>query len=108
MVARPAAAPALIRTGGMCNLYSFTRSVDAMRQLFRQPFDAPATNLPPLPGIFPDYEAPIIRNQGDGNPALAMSRWGMPSSRKAIYEAAAKRADKLRAKGKPVDFEALL
>lgn len=92
----------------MCNLYSYTRGVDAMRQLFRRPFDAPATNLPPLPGIFPDYEAPIIRNQGDGPPALAMARWGMPSSRKAIYDAAVKRADKLRAKGKPVDFDALL
>jgi peptide deformylase len=23
-------------------------------------------NLPPLPGIFPDYAAPIVRNQPDG------------------------------------------
>lgn len=61
----------------MCNLYSHTRSVDAMRKLFAK-FEAPATNLPPLPGIFPDYAAPIIRND-EGGPRLAMTRWGMPS-----------------------------
>jgi hypothetical protein len=32
----------------MCNLDSMTRSVDAMRKLFAK-FDAPETNLPPLP-----------------------------------------------------------
>jgi putative SOS response-associated peptidase YedK len=61
----------------MCNLYSMTRSVDAMRKLFA-PFKAPETNLPPLPGIFPDYAAPIIRNDA-GGPVLASARWGMPS-----------------------------
>jgi putative SOS response-associated peptidase YedK len=35
-------------------------------------------NLPPLPGIFPDYSAPIVRNTADGR-ELAMARWGMPS-----------------------------
>jgi putative SOS response-associated peptidase YedK len=35
-------------------------------------------------------------------------RWGLPSSKKALLDAATKRADKLRAKGKPVDFEQLL
>ncbi|MCE0498702.1 MAG: SOS response-associated peptidase family protein [Methylacidiphilales bacterium] len=35
-------------------------------------------NLPPLPGIFPDYKAPIVRNQPDGR-ELTMARWGMPS-----------------------------
>ncbi|GAU86713.1 mobile element protein [Bosea sp. BIWAKO-01] len=39
---------------------------------------------------------------------LAMVRWGMPSSRKAQLDAATKRADKLRAKGKEVDFDQLL
>lgn len=93
----------------MCNLYSFTRSVDAMRQLFAKPFNVPVTNLPPQPGIFPDYGAPIIRNvAGADQPELAMVRWGMPSSRKAQLDAATKRADKLRAKGKEVDFDQLL
>jgi putative SOS response-associated peptidase YedK len=35
-------------------------------------------NLPPLPGIFPDYAAPIVRNTAEGR-ELAMARWGMPS-----------------------------
>jgi putative SOS response-associated peptidase YedK len=91
----------------MCNLYSHTRSVDAMRRLFPK-FRAPPTNLPPLPSIFPDYLAPIIRNVAGVEPELAMVRWGMPSSRKALLDAATKRADRLRAKGKEVDFEMLL
>jgi len=37
-----------------------------------------------------------------------MTRWGMPSSKKVLFDAATKRADKLRAKGKEVDFEKLL
>jgi putative SOS response-associated peptidase YedK len=35
-------------------------------------------NLPPLPGIYPDYSAPIVRNSSDGR-ELTMARWGMPS-----------------------------
>ena len=35
-------------------------------------------NLPPLPGIFPDYPAPIVRNHPAGR-ELTMARWGMPS-----------------------------
>ena len=37
-----------------------------------------------------------------------MARWGMPSSRKALMDAAKKRAEKLEQKGKPVDFKELL
>lgn len=91
----------------MCNLYSHTRSVDAMRRLFPR-FRARPTNLPPLPGIFPDYAAPIIRNIAGGEAELAMVRWGMPSSRKALLDTATKRADKLRAKNKQDDFDLLL
>jgi putative SOS response-associated peptidase YedK len=35
-----------------------------------------------MPGIFPDYPAPIVRN-ADGARELAMARWGMPSSQRA-------------------------
>lgn len=35
-------------------------------------------NQPPLPGIFPDYMAPIARNN-QGTRELALARWGMPS-----------------------------
>lgn len=64
-------------------------------------------NLPPMPGIFPDYPAPIVRVV-DSERELAMARWGMPSSQKALLDSASKRANKLRAKGKDVDFNALL
>jgi putative SOS response-associated peptidase YedK len=35
-------------------------------------------NLPPLPGIYPDYFAPIVRHNSEGR-ELTMARWGMPS-----------------------------
>ena len=35
-------------------------------------------NLPPMPGIFPDCPAPIIR-LAEGDRELAYARWGMPS-----------------------------
>jgi putative SOS response-associated peptidase YedK len=61
----------------MCNLYSLTKSQDAIRQLVRAMTDRTG-NMPPLPGIYPDYAAPIVRNEAEGR-ALAMARWGMPS-----------------------------
>ena len=39
---------------------------------------------------------------------LTLARWGLPWSKKALFDAATKRADKLRAKGKDVDFPKLL
>lgn len=60
----------------MCNLYSMTKNQDAIRRLFKVQHDR-AGNLPPLPGIFPDYLAPIVRDAADGR-ELAMARWGMP------------------------------
>ena len=35
-------------------------------------------NMPPLPGIFPDYVAPVVRNAPSGERELMMARWGMP------------------------------
>jgi putative SOS response-associated peptidase YedK len=64
-------------------------------------------NQPSLPGIFPDYPAPVVRNTAEGR-ELAMLRWGMPSSKQALFQAATRRADKLRAKGKAFDFQELL
>jgi putative SOS response-associated peptidase YedK len=34
-------------------------------------------NLPPMPGVFPDYPAPVVRNLGTDR-ELTMMRWGMP------------------------------
>jgi len=55
----------------------------------------------------PDYKAPIVRASAAGR-ELATARWGMPSSQHALMEATKKRAAKLEAKGKPVDFKELL
>jgi putative SOS response-associated peptidase YedK len=61
----------------MCNLYSITKAQDAMRSLFRVARDVTG-NLPPMPGIFPDYPAPIVR-MTEGDRELTTARWGMPS-----------------------------
>jgi putative SOS response-associated peptidase YedK len=61
----------------VCNLYSMLRSQEAMRLLFPGLIDR-VGNLPPLPGIYPDYPAPIIRNSAEGR-ELVMARWGMPT-----------------------------
>jgi putative SOS response-associated peptidase YedK len=90
----------------MCNLYSVTKGQQAIRDLFRVVRDNTG-NLPPLPGIFPDYMAPIVRNTPEGRELTTM-RWGMPSSQKALLEATQRRAQKLEAKGKAVDFRELL
>jgi putative SOS response-associated peptidase YedK len=85
-----------------------TTNVEAIRRLFQvDPANDRAGNLASMPGIYPDYPAPIVRN-GNGGRELAMARWGMPSSSKALMEATKKRAAKLEAKGKPVDFKQLL
>jgi putative SOS response-associated peptidase YedK len=61
----------------LCNLYSVTKGQQAIRELAGVMSDRTG-NLPPLSGIFPDYAAPIVRNQPDGR-ELTMARWGMPS-----------------------------
>ncbi len=91
----------------MCNLYSETKGQEAIRRAARAMRDLTG-NLPPLPGIFPDYEAPIVRTGADGERELALCRWGMPSSARAQFEATSRRADKMRAKGQAVDFDHLL
>jgi putative SOS response-associated peptidase YedK len=69
----------------MCNLYSQTKSQDAMRHVFEDVLQDgevlmdTAGNLPPLPGIWPDYTAPIIRFHPMGGWQLSTARWGMPT-----------------------------
>ena len=51
----------------MCNLYAQTKPQDAMRRAFEAIADDGALiedltgNLPSMPGIWPDYPAPILR-----------------------------------------------
>jgi putative SOS response-associated peptidase YedK len=61
----------------MCNLYSLTKGQAAIREMTGAMTDRTG-NMPLLPGIFPDYPAPIVRNGGQGR-EMAMARWGMPS-----------------------------
>ena len=61
----------------MCNLYSLTKGQQAIRELADAMGDSTG-NLPLMPGIFPDYAAPIVRN-ADGARELALARWGMPT-----------------------------
>ena len=61
----------------MCNLYSLSKGQAAIIEMTRAMLDQTG-NLPLLPGIFPDYSAPIVRNTDQGR-ELNMARWGMPS-----------------------------
>lgn len=60
----------------MCNLFSHTRSVDAMRQLF-DGIDNRAGNLAPGE-VYPDRAAAILHGDGQAM-VLQTARWGLPS-----------------------------
>lgn len=91
----------------MCNLYAMMRSraevastAAAMRDL--------NNNNPPLSGVYPDGEASVIVVAEDGQREMRNMRWGMPTSKRALLDAATKRADALRKKGTEFDFNELL
>jgi len=60
-----------------CTLYSVTKGQQAIRELTRAMLESTG-NLPPLPAIFPDSLAPVVRNASDGERELSMMHWGMP------------------------------
>jgi putative SOS response-associated peptidase YedK len=60
----------------MCNLYSITKGQQAIREFADATLDT-SGNLPPMPGVFPDYAAPVVRNTPDGR-ELTLMRWGFP------------------------------
>jgi putative SOS response-associated peptidase YedK len=61
----------------VCNLYSSLTPQEAMRRVFPGLVDLTG-NMPPLPGVYPDHEAPVVRSSGDDR-ELVMARWGLPS-----------------------------
>ena len=61
----------------MCNLYALSKGQAAIRELVDL-WEDRTGNLAPMPGIFPDMSAPILRN-GAGGTEMVMARWGMPS-----------------------------
>jgi putative SOS response-associated peptidase YedK len=91
----------------MCNLYSMTSARAAVVALVGAMMDR-NDNQPPTPGIYPDYAAPVVVNGEDGGREMRDMRWGMPTSKQALFKAASGRADKLRAKGTEFDFAELL
>ncbi len=62
----------------MCNLYSITKGQKAIRDLAKAMRDLTGS-LPPLPAVFPDKMAPVVRTAPDGIRELTMMRWGFPS-----------------------------
>jgi putative SOS response-associated peptidase YedK len=69
----------MIETKGslaVCNLYSITTNQAAIIALFRV-INRYVGNLAPMPGVFPDYPAPVVRNT-DAGTEMTLMRWGMP------------------------------
>ena len=74
----------------MCNLYAMMKQRAEVTRAIRAMTDR-NNNQPPQPGIYPDYEAPVVVVGADGQREMRNLRWGMPSSKKALLEAANKR-----------------
>jgi hypothetical protein len=73
----------------LCNLYSVTKGQQASRE-FTGAMGGQTGNLPPLPSIFPDYFAPIVRNQPEGRELFLTSRL---NSRRSTRRPTSHRAD---------------
>ena len=60
----------------MCNLYSITTNQVAIAALFRV-LNRYVGNLAPMPGVFPDYPAPVVRNTDAGSEMVLMRQRGV-------------------------------
>jgi putative SOS response-associated peptidase YedK len=60
----------------MCNLHLITTNQVAIAALFRV-INHYVGNLPPMPGVFRDYPAPVVRND-ETFLEMVLMRWGMP------------------------------
>ncbi|WGM31519.1 SOS response-associated peptidase family protein [Brevundimonas sp. NIBR11] len=87
----------------MCNLYRAKSGPGDILAMTRA-MVSDVGNLEPR-DIYPDYAAPIVRLNEGGERILTTARWGMPSSKKALFDATVKRVEKIRAKGTVVDDE---
>lgn len=61
----------------MCNLYNITKGPQAIIEFTRATVSY-AGNLEPG-RVYPDYAAPIVRTNRDGERELVRARWGMPT-----------------------------
>lgn len=91
----------------MCNLYAIMKGRAEIARAVRAMRDR-NNNQPPQPGVYPDYSAPVVVVGEDGEREIRDMRWGMPSSKRALLDAANLRAEKLRKKGTEFDFAELL
>ena len=66
----------------MCNLYNITIGPQAILEFTRAVVNH-AGNMEPGK-IYPDYEAPIVRNGNDGRREFVKARWGMPTPSKFL------------------------
>src|SRR3979490_1802029 len=74
--------PGALQVRSIGNHYTITPNQAAIIALFRV-LNRYVGNLPPMPGVFPDYPAPVVCNAG-AKRELTMMRWGMlPPSRTA-------------------------
>ncbi len=80
----------------MCNLYSQTRAVEAVRRLFRVSSNR-AVALEPKDAIFPGHMAPVVRRAQDGERELVELSWGfvLPQPGKAPRRVTNTRDDKM-------------
>ena len=70
----------------MCNLYSLTRTPEELRRAFRIMHDRTG-NLPPLPDIFPDQLAPVVRTEEGWRARADDDAVGFPASACARHTA---------------------
>lgn len=80
----------------MCNLYSETRNVEAIRRLFRISHNR-SFDFEPKDAIFPGHTAPVIRPAADGDLELVPMSWGfvLPQPGKAPRRVTNTRDDKV-------------
>ena len=62
----------------MCNLYAYRTPQEETRRLMRVLNDRTG-NQKPLPAVFPDQMAPVVRSGRDGVREMLPMRWGLPS-----------------------------
>lgn len=83
----------------MCNLYSMTKSQEAVRRLFKVEHQHDHLgNLPAMASIFPAFEAPVVRIGAHGSRSLEMLSWGfvLPQKGKVAKRITNARDDKVQ------------
>ncbi len=75
--AGPAVGSTAARAEAVCNLYSLNKNKNTVATMFRVPHNR-TVHIDPLPGIFPNYAAPVVRHAADGEREMAIMSWGFP------------------------------